>query len=346
MTTLTLEPTAVTVAVGEGEITFETGRLAKQASGAVWVKAGGTTVLATATGATKAREGTDFFPLTVDVEEKMYAAGKIPGGFFKREGRSGEKAILTARMIDRPIRPLWPKGYRADVHCIATVMSTDMENAHDILAINGVSAALMVSPLPFFGPVGAVRVGLIDGEIVVNPSMSAMLESSLDLIVCGSPAAITMVEAGADVVPEDLLVTALEKAHVAIKLICAAQIELAEKVGKPKWTSLEQIDDMRGRYFGRIEEAISQNGLAAAADFVNTTLVGDAAPSITMDSTEEDINQRVSSTMTLGILLGEAQGNSVKNVILDQFGDRILQFSNAEGDSKELKAAKKALLMS
>src|SRR5213083_1657817 len=137
----------VSVEIGGREITFETGKLAKQADGAVVVRSGETMVLATAQGRTEAREGADFFPLTVDVEERMYAAGKIPGGFFKREGRPTERAILTARMIDRPIRPLWPKGYRNEVQCVATVFSADLVNAHDILAINGASAALMISPL-------------------------------------------------------------------------------------------------------------------------------------------------------------------------------------------------------
>ena len=152
-------------------ITFETGKLAKQADGAVVVRSGETMVLATAQGRTEGREGADFFPLTIDVEERMYAAGKIPGGFFKREGRPTERAILTARMIDRPIRPLWPKGYRNEVQCIATVLSADLITSHDILAINGVSAALMISPMPFLGPIGAVRIGLIDGELVVNPTL-------------------------------------------------------------------------------------------------------------------------------------------------------------------------------
>src|SRR6201990_3676906 len=157
----------VSVQVGTQEITFESGKLGKQADGAVLVRSGETMVLATAQGRTEAREGADFFPLTVDVEERMYAAGKIRGGFFKREGRPTERAILTARMIDRPIRPLWPKGFRNEVQVICTVLSADMVTAHDILCINGASAALMLSPLPFLGPVGAVRIGQIDGELGV-----------------------------------------------------------------------------------------------------------------------------------------------------------------------------------
>src|SRR5512133_531616 len=170
--------TTVSLTVGEQEISFETGKLAKQADGAVVVRSGETVVLATAQGKMEAREGADFFPLTVDVEERMYAAGKIPGGFFKREGRPSERAILTARMIDRPIRPLWPKGYKNEVHVVCTTLSVDLVTPHDILCINGASAALMVSPLPFLGPVGAVRIGQVDGDFVVNPTLAELEQDS------------------------------------------------------------------------------------------------------------------------------------------------------------------------
>src|SRR5437764_12062902 len=172
MSIATQGPTTMTVEIAGREITFESGKLAKQADGAVLVRSGETMVLATAQGRMEAREGADFFPLTVDVEERMYAAGKIPGGFFKREGRPTERAILTARMIDRPIRPLWPKGYRNEVQVICTTLSADLVTPHDILCINGASAALMISPLPFQGPVGAVRVAMIDGELVVTPTLA------------------------------------------------------------------------------------------------------------------------------------------------------------------------------
>src|SRR4026209_189150 len=180
----TTEPrtASVSVTVGDQEITFESGKLAKQADGAVVVRSGETMVLATAQGKMEGREGADFFPLTVDVEERMYAAGKIPGGFFKREGRPTERAILTARMIDSPIRPLWPKGFKNEVQVICTVLSADMVIGHDILCINGASAAPQALPLPFFGPVGAVRVGRIDGEFVLNPTHEQNFEeTSLDL---------------------------------------------------------------------------------------------------------------------------------------------------------------------
>src|SRR5690348_13176320 len=214
----------VSVQVGASDLRFETGKLAKQADGAVVVRSGETMILATAVGRPDARPDADFFPLTIDVEERMYAAGKIPGGFFKREGRASERATLTARMIDRPIRPLWPKGFRNEVQVICTVLSADMVIPHDILCINGASAALMLSPLPFFGPVGAVRIGRIEGQLVVNPTLQqAWDESSLDLIVVGTKDGLTMVEAGADEVPEGVLLEALELAHTEIRKLCEAQ---------------------------------------------------------------------------------------------------------------------------
>ena len=180
----TTEPRVATVSVtvGDQELTFESGKIAKQADGAVVVRSGDTMVLAAATGRMEAREGADFFPLTVDVEERQYAAGKIPGGFFKREGRASERATLTARMIDRPIRPLWPKGYKNEVHVVCTTLSADLVTPHDILCINGASAALMVSPLPFLGPVGAVRIGLIDDELTVNPTLAAVEPTSSTVV--------------------------------------------------------------------------------------------------------------------------------------------------------------------
>ncbi len=225
----------VTAEIGELAISFETGRLAKQASGSVVVRAGDSMVLVTAVGLREAREGADFFPLTVDVEERMYAAGKIPGGFIKRESRPSDRATLTARMTDRPIRPLWPKGYRNETQVVATVLSTDQVNAFDILCINGASAALMISDLPFQGPIGAVRIGLIDDEFVINPTLQEMEESDLDLIVAGSAEAISMVESGANEVDEETILEALAIAHDEIKKLCAAQEELRAKAGKEKW---------------------------------------------------------------------------------------------------------------
>ena len=206
----------VSVEVGASDLRFETGKLAKQADGAVVVRSGDTMILATAVGRRDARADADFFPLTVDVEERMYAAGKIPGGFFKREGRATERATLTARMIDRPIRPLWPKGFKNEVQVICTVLSADLVVPHDILAINGASAALAISPLPFLGPVGAVRVALIDGQMVVNPTFQQMEESALDLVLVGTRDALTMIEAGGDQVPEETMLEAFALAHSEI----------------------------------------------------------------------------------------------------------------------------------
>jgi polyribonucleotide nucleotidyltransferase len=222
---------------GASEISFETGRMAKQASGAVVVRQGDTMVLATAVAG--GLRDVDFLPLTVDVEERMYAAGKIPGSFFKREGRPGEKGTLTARMIDRPLRPLFPKDWRYDTQLVAIPLSIDHVHPYDILAMNGASAAVMISDIPFPTPVGAVRIGKVDGNFVVNPSEEDLLPdaeggSDLDLIVAGTEEAILMVEAGANEIPEAEILDALDIAHAEIKKLCALQRELAAKVGKEK----------------------------------------------------------------------------------------------------------------
>ncbi len=231
--------TRVSVEIAGSEISFETGRMAKQASGAVVVRQGDTMVLATAVAGSL--RDVDFLPLTVDVEERMYAAGKIPGSFFKREGRPGEKGTLTARMIDRPIRPLFPKDWRYDTQLVAIPLSIDHEHPYDILAMNGASAALMISDIPLPTPVGAVRIGKIDGNFVVNPNEADLStadteegRSDLDLIVAGTEDAILMVEAGANEIPEAEILDALDIAHAAIKKLCALQRDLAAKVGKEK----------------------------------------------------------------------------------------------------------------
>ncbi len=225
--------TTVSVEIAGTEISFETGRMAKQASGAVVVRSGDSMVLCTATiGNLK---DVDFLPLTVDVEERMYAAGKIPGSFFKREGRAGEKSTLTARMIDRPIRPLFPKGWHYETQIVAIPLSVDHDHPYDMLAMNGASMALMLSPVPLPHPVGAVRIGLIDGSFVVNPTEEqATTGSELDLVVAGTAEAILMVEAGANEVTEAEILDALDIAHGEIKKLCALQVELAAKAGKAK----------------------------------------------------------------------------------------------------------------
>lgn len=213
---------------------FETGRLAKQASGAVLITCGETMVLATAVAEKKGREGIDFFPLTVDYLEMTYAAGKIPGGFFKREGRPSEKEILTARFIDRPIRPLFPAGFTAETQIIATVLSSDGEHEPDVLAINAASAALHVSDVPFMGPVGAVRVGRVDGHLIINPSPVEDAYSDLNLTVVGGPKGIVMVEGGGNQISEEVVLEAVFAAYDEITNILKAQEELRHLGGKPK----------------------------------------------------------------------------------------------------------------
>jgi polyribonucleotide nucleotidyltransferase len=220
--------------IGGRVMSIETGRVANQANGAVLVRYGDTVILATATASTTPREGVDFFPLTVDVEERLYAAGKIPGGFVKREGRPTEHSILASRLTDRPLRPLFPKGYRNDVQVVVTVLSVDQENDSDILGIVGASAALSVSDIPFSGPVGAVRVGYINDEIVINPPESQMPESKLDLAIAGTSDAVMMVEAGAKELPEALMLQAVRAGHEALQDIVKMQEKLVQAAGKPK----------------------------------------------------------------------------------------------------------------
>ena len=216
------------------DFVVETGEIAQLASGAALIKYGETTVLATATASDKPRDGVDFFPLSVDYEEKMYAVGKIPGGFLKREGKPSEKAILTSRVIDRPIRPLFPKDYRNDVGLVTTVLSTDIDNAPEVVAMNGASIAISISQMPFAGPVGAVQVGLVDGEFVINPTLEQREASEMALTVAGTKAKVVMIEAGANEVSEDVMYEAILFAHKEIIKICEFIDTIVEAVGKPK----------------------------------------------------------------------------------------------------------------
>ncbi|MBI5167353.1 MAG: polyribonucleotide nucleotidyltransferase [candidate division NC10 bacterium] len=220
------------------ELTIEAGRVARAADGAVLVRYGDTVVLVTAVASKQPREGVDFFPLTVDYQEKAYAAGKIPGGFFKREGRPGEKETLTSRLIDRPVRPLFPHGYRQDVQIIGTVLSADQENDPDVLAMVGASCALTISPIPFLGPMGAVRVGRRDGRFVLNPTYAQLDKSDLDLVVAGTEAAVVMIEGGAREVPEEVVAEAIKYGHRGLQGIIRIQRELAQMMGieKPPFT--------------------------------------------------------------------------------------------------------------
>lgn len=223
-----------TFKIGDKEVHLETGRMAKQASGSVLVRCDDTVVMVTATGSEKPRPGIDFFPLLVDFEERMYAVGRLPGGYLKREGKPSDKATLTSRLIDRPIRPLWPDAYRNDVQIVATVMSMDGNIQPDILAIFGASMALELSGLPFYGPVGGARVARINGQFIVNPTFQQTDDSDLDLVVAGTEDSIMMVEAGADFVSEEDLLKALAFAHDHIKAQVKVQKEFAAQCGVEK----------------------------------------------------------------------------------------------------------------
>jgi polyribonucleotide nucleotidyltransferase len=258
---------------GGKNLKIETGKLAKQAHGAAVVRMGDNVVLATAVSNAEPREGIDFFPLTVDYREYTYAGGRIPGGFIKREGRPSEREILTSRMIDRPIRPLFPEGFRCETQVIAFVLSADTENDPDVAAINGASAALTISDIPFQGPIGAVRVGLINGQFVANPTYTEQRDGLLNIMVVGSADAIVMIEAGAREVKEETVVDAIEFAHGEIKKICAAISGLRDKVGKPKRKveppQFDQVyyDELKSRAESRLSDALDTEKHAKAESY-------------------------------------------------------------------------------
>src|ERR671914_151814 len=275
----------VSAEVGGKEITFETGKLARQASGSVLVTSGETMVLCTATVGNL--RDVDFLPLTVDVEEKHYAAGKIPGSFFRREARAGEKATLTARMIDRPVRPLFPKGWHYETQLVCQPLSVDHVHPYDILAMNGASAALALSPVPLPNYVGAVRVCKLDGDFVVNPDEEALEDLEMDLIVSGSEEAILMVECGADGVTEAEVLDALDIAHAEIRKLVGTIEELRETAGKDKLDvevpepDPELVEKVRSEYGQRLDEATSIEGKLerqAAVDEVETLALAEFAP--------------------------------------------------------------------
>ena len=261
--------TTLTTEFGGRTLTIETGRMARLAGGSVTVQYGDTMLLGTANRANP-RPGLDFFPLTIDFEERMYAAGKIPGGFIKREARPSEAAILAARLTDRPIRPLFPAGYKDDVQCVLTVLSTDRENNPDTLGTIAASAALTISEIPFLGPVAAVRVGRIDGEFIVNPTWSQLAESELDLIVSGTRDAIMMVEAGAKILPEAVMADAIMFAHESLQPVIDLQEELREKVGKAK------------------EMPYVEPPVSSVVDFVDAVAAGESLVVIDTETTSKD----------------------------------------------------------
>ena len=249
-----------TIPFGDGDLIIETGKLAGQANGSGTISHGDTVILATATVSAEQRTGVDFFPLTVDYEERLYAAGKIPGGFFKREGRPGESAILLCRLTDRPLRPLFPKGFRNDVQIVVTALSADQEHFIDILSIIGASTALTISDIPFNGPVSAVRVGCVDGKFIFNPTLSQMTNSTLDLRLAGTKDAIIMVEAGASQVTEETMLDALHAGHEAMQPIIALQAQMRAEVGKPKKEFPLHVlgDDVKNAVTVRLGDRITQ----------------------------------------------------------------------------------------
>ncbi|MDB6174485.1 MAG: pnp [Chthoniobacteraceae bacterium] len=289
----------VTCQVGSTSISIETGKLAKLADGAVTVRCGETIVLVTAVSATTLKEGQDWFPLTVDYREKAAAVGKFPGGYFKREGRPTEKEILTARMTDRPLRPLFPKGYLYDTQIIAVLLSADGQNDPDMLSINGASAALMVSDVPFAGPIGAVRVGRVGGEFIANPTHDERVNSDLDLVYVGTKDDVIMIEGSALELPEEEFIKALDFAHIHARAIIDAQVELAAKVGKTKRNATLMLvrEELLGVAYSvagdRIEAAIYTSGKMARAKAVDALKkeVSDAIISKFPEATKFEISQ-------------------------------------------------------
>ncbi|MBI4300947.1 MAG: polyribonucleotide nucleotidyltransferase, partial [Chloroflexi bacterium] len=254
--------------IGGRKLRLETGKLAEQANAAVTVQYGETVVLVTTCASKEPRQGIDFLPLTVDYEERLYAAGKIPGGWFKREGRPSEDATLAARLTDRPLRPLFPKGLRNDIQVVATVLSTDRENDPDILSIIGASAALVISDIPFTSPVAATRIGMLDGHLVVNPTFTERNESALDLVVAGTRDAVMMVEAGASELPEATMLEAIRLAQETNRQIVEMQERMVAELGKPKFEapkvgpSDEAVKAVQTELGGRLGEALFRSNKA------------------------------------------------------------------------------------
>jgi polyribonucleotide nucleotidyltransferase len=280
------------IPVGERSVVLETGKLAKQAGGSVTAQLGDTVLLSTATRSANPRPGATFLPLSVDIEERMTAAGKIPGGFLKREGRPSDRAILTSRLTDRPIRPLFPKDYHHEIQVIGTVLVADQDTPYDTVSMVGASAALALSDLPFEGPIGAVRVGRsLDGDFILNPTYSQIAESDLDLVVAGTKEAITMVEAGADEVPEDVMVEALQLAQETVMAQAAAIDAWATEHGKPKQaveapTQNPFVAEVRERYFDRVKEGIVQTDRRARREALSQL-----RDELVEGRVEEDISQ-------------------------------------------------------
>ena len=300
-------------------LVIETGKVAKQANGAAVVRYGDTVVLVTATASKDPREGIDFFPLTVDYEEKQYAVGKIPGGFIKREGRATEAATLSARLIDRPIRPLFPKGFRNDLHVVATILSVEKDNAPGVTAIIGASVALSISNIPFSGPVAAVIVGMLDGELIINPTVEQSARSTMHLVVAGTSEAIMMVEGGADEIPENRMVDAIFFAHEEIKKICAFQDQIIAEVGVPK-TEVKAPE-----LNPEIDAAIREYGTSLLEEAVKNP--DKKSREADMDKAQEDIlehllEQYPEEEKQIKTIIEKVQKEVVRKMILEQ-GERV-----------------------
>lgn len=307
-----------TYTLGKDEITVTTGLMAKQASGSCTVQSGDTLVLVTATASDEPRPGIDFFPLTCDFEEKQYSAGKIPGGFIKREGRPTDKATLTARLMDRPLRPLFPEGYRNDVQVIATVLSMDEDYPADILAMIGSSVALSISDIPFQGPTGAVNIGYINDEFVINPRRNELEESTLDLTVAGTKEAIMMVEAGAKMVSEELMLDGILKAHEDIIGLCEFISEIQEEVGKekkefiPEERDEEFFESLKDFVLEDLKLALDEPDRSTRKEKFNEVFEKAEEEFLSEDEEDEDKGKQLKSFMT------ELETEEIRRKILEE----------------------------
>ncbi len=305
--------------IGGRYLTIETGKIARQASGSAVVRFGDTVVLVAAVGSTEPRAGISFFPLTVDYREKLYAAGRIPGGFFKREGRPNEKEILSCRVIDRSIRPLFPKGYQNETQVFCNVLSSDQENDSDILALLGASTSLCLSEVPFGGPVSAVRVGQVDGEFVVNPTFAQLESSEIDIVVAGTSDSIVMVEGGAREVSEAVMVGALEVAHATIRQLNGLQEELVRACGKEKLTFAQPEID--GELERAVEEAYGER-LSQANTLVDKQARQEAVAAVHTEAQEAFAERFPESAADVATVLGRIQKQSLRNTIISE-GRRV-----------------------
>lgn len=304
---------------GGRKLILETGKVARQADGAVVASYGDTVVLATAVGAKSVKPGQDFFPLTVNYQEKFFAAGRIPGGFFKREGRPTDRETLTCRLIDRPIRPLFPHGFKNEVQIIVTVLSHDLENEPDILSLVASSAALTLSGMPFFGPVGAARVGYIDGEYVLNPTSAQIKESKLDLVLAGTAEGVLMVESEAHELSEDVMLGAVAFGHKAFQPVIQAIVELAEHAAKEPWT-LSETSEEEKTLAARID-TLAREGLRAAYDEKEKTARHEKLSAVKADTIKQLTEEGLPADKAKG-MFKDLEADIVRNAILDN-GIRI-----------------------